>query len=761
MGEKAKNLLLLKKAGFNVPMLISCPSTIRSERDLTALADDVFPLDTLFAVRSSAANEDASDSAMAGYYYSATGVSRKALYKEYRRVVDSYQGASGSVIVQQFIPSKKAGVIFTDRGDGKMVCNAAPGLCNTVVQGLACDEYVINSEGKVEEATIAPDKTALYFKGKFINQYVGEVATLTKTEISQLFSVANAIADFFNAPQDIEWCFFHDELYILQSRPVTRAIIEKRERVRYDSANIAESYSGIVKPLTTTFAVQIYKTVYQNLLIASGLSKRKILKHRDIFENLTASFYGRLYYNMNNWYLMMSFMPGYRRNKNNLEEMITSNVRQEIERSVKPTLLLRISYPFILIYKLIFFNRKINRFIRDVKEALHYYNDLVAVDQWDYQQCYLGCEKLMRTLLEQWHIPVENDFLMMTFLGKLRERFDEDLLKDLLKFDNVSSRQVEALSDLAKAFYSIPAMREAIDQGETTIFEQQLSAYSGLQHMLKQYFSVYGGRFANELKLESPDISDDTEKLIAILELYKNYSPKPKEASHFDNIKLKRSSRWLLKRFRKYAAQREVLRLLRSNCFAVMRKLFVRTGVIFHENNLIDKPEDIFWLTLSEVFSSKEISKHIDFKSVIVQRKRDYLYYEKIQPPTWFEIDEGDITPPLAQKEDKGATVITARPCTSGIIKGKAKVFKTFYLPEKIDFDILVARHTDPGWTPLIGLVKGLVIEHGGILSHAAIVSRELGIPTVIGAANATELIHDYDYVTIDGKTGMIKIEKK
>ena len=84
---------------------------------------------------------------------------------------------------------------------------------------------------------------------------------------------------------------------------------------------------------------------------------------------------------------------------------------------------------------------------------------------------------------------------------------------------------------------------------------------------------------------------------------------------------------------------------------------------------------------------------------------------------------------------------MVGRGCTKGEIQGRIRVFKDYYLPEKIDFEIAVAKNTDPGWTPLLGLCKGLIIENGGILSHAAIVSRELGIPTIIGVKNATKIL--------------------
>jgi pyruvate,water dikinase len=71
---------------------------------------------------------------------------------------------------------------------------------------------------------------------------------------------------------------------------------------------------------------------------------------------------------------------------------------------------------------------------------------------------------------------------------------------------------------------------------------------------------------------------------------------------------------------------------------------------------------------------------------------------------------------------------------------------------------LLVTRQTDPGWATVFFLVRGLVVERGGMLSHGAIIAREYGIPAVVGAAGATELIRDGDDVGVDGDRGVVTI---
>jgi rifampicin phosphotransferase len=72
--------------------------------------------------------------------------------------------------------------------------------------------------------------------------------------------------------------------------------------------------------------------------------------------------------------------------------------------------------------------------------------------------------------------------------------------------------------------------------------------------------------------------------------------------------------------------------------------------------------------------------------------------------------------------------------------------------------DVLVARQTDPGWGPVFFLIRGLVLERGGMLSHGAIIAREFGIPSVVGVQNATQRIPQSQIVCVDGDSGLVTI---
>ena len=101
-------------------------------------------------------------------------------------------------------------------------------------------------------------------------------------------------------------------------------------------------------------------------------------------------------------------------------------------------------------------------------------------------------------------------------------------------------------------------------------------------------------------------------------------------------------------------------------------------------------------------------------------------------------------------------------PCSKGIVRGFIKVIAN-PANEKIEKDdIVVTKSTDPSWVMVFPLLKGLIVEVGSLLSHSAIISRELGIPSIVGVSNATQLLKTGDYIEFDGSTGIIhKIDLK
>jgi pyruvate,water dikinase len=743
LGNKAIYLERLRKWGFRVPPFAVLPIGLSREA-FEQETRSMLKKSSVFAVRSSTYAEDSEKEAKAGQYYSALGVRREELYDAYQEVAASYQENKGGVIIQHFVPTEVAGVLFTRDGQGDILVNSNRGLCKSVVEGLSCDEWRMDRKGKLKQQVIPKKKKYFQCNGEAIVEGQSSDKSLTKRQLRQLASLAKKVESLSGAPQDVEWGFYKDALYVLQTRPITRAIPPPPRLVHYDSANIAESYSGIVLPLTLSFASRVYRIVYRNLVHYSGVSWKKINRHALVFENMLAWFHGRLYYNMNNWYVMTSFLPGYRRNKKNLEQMITGNIREEIEETVMPSLTLKIAYPFIVLAKILAMPFTRRRFKRGVEKYIAGFRqkDLAQLDAAACKREYADMES---KLIQKWHIPVENDFMVMTYFGLLKKRLDEESLNHLLRFESKSTRQINELINIKNMILHTPLLANLWKEGK----DMELLQEPWLKQLMKEYFMKYGGRFANELKLESIDLEEDPGRFLELLKLYADYKIIEPEGNG-ELPGLGWLDRYLVKQFKKYASIREEMRLLRSNCFSLARKLFNRLGQIHARKGLIENPVDIFYLSMEEAFQPGK-----GMKSLIRQRKKEYLAYEKQAPLPYFSASNGQA--PLQDKENfPRVDQWKGRGCAPGIVKGKVKVMKEYSMPNPIDFDILVTDHTDPGWTPLIGLVKGLIVEHGGILSHAAIVARELGIPTVVGVGHAMKTFRTGQVVELDGNTGII-----
>jgi len=738
-----------------VPIFFVCDMSW-SEESVLAQIDKKLPTTQYFAVRSSAENEDSKGKSFAGHFYTGIGISKKDVFDEIVKVHRSFGDMPGSIIVQDFISSDAAGVMFTEVNKNMVVINATVGLCQPVVSGESCDEYLCSKDGTLLKKVISKEKIVAFFVGGKIISKKSEQESLDESKVKRLVRLAAEIQSFFGSPQDIEWCFKNNELYILQSRPITRDF-SVGEETHFDSANIAESYSGIVLPLTCSFAKMIYEQVYKDLLHMSGVSRRKIEQHSCVFENLLGFFYGRMYYNMNNWYRMAEFVPGYRRNKDNLELMITSNIKADVETVIKPSLMLRILYPIIVGAKVAMFGLTSAYFKFNVKKHLRWLRDH-DFERLTYEECLALFENLNEQLLRRWYITLENDFFAMTYLGILKKMIGEKHLQGALMFSSKATEQVAALASLSKQMSEEKSLWQAIESENVEMFNNELTRHAKINLALKDYLYSFGGRFANELKLESVGVDEDTKKLFAVLRAYRNYTPRL-TTFHFDvplPLLRKIVTKIILRKFKKYASRREEFRLLRSNTFAMARRLFRQMGRLLADKKILDHPDIIFYLQLKEILDpAAETNK--DLSRMAEERKREYASFKNILPPSHFSTTDSQL-PPVERPAKPNTQTIFARPTSSGTVRGKVKVFKEFSMPAQIDFDILVTAHTDPGWTSLIALAKGLIIEHGGVLSHAAIVARELGIPAVIGATDATSVLHDYQMVEIDGSSGVVKI---
>ena len=144
--------------------------------------------------------------------------------------------------------------------------------------------------------------------------------------------------------------------------------------------------------------------------------------------------------------------------------------------------------------------------------------------------------------------------------------------------------------------------------------------------------------------------------------------------------------------------------------------------------------------------------------------KQEFINNQILTYPDDFMSHLGDYPLPEAvsthsSETSMDLTTIKGMSVCGGRIKGYAKVLTSVLEASKLELgDILVTRQTDPGWVVVFPLISGLIVERGGMLSHGAIVSREFGIPAIVGVENACVKIKDGDHLFLNADTGEITI---
>ncbi len=202
----------------------------------------------------------------------------------------------------------------------------------------------------------------------------------------------------------------------------------------------------------------------------------------------------------------------------------------------------------------------------------------------------------------------------------------------------------------------------------------------------------------------------------------------------------------------------EELRAHSSSQFPEVKKLFATvTQQSYWPQNL--SPNDIYFLTLSEIESSLATENFQGHLEKIQHRKAAYHKALMIEPP----LDWGTEDEKKEVEENLNQLILTGAPISNGIIVGQALLIRSMedfssYAPDK---HILVVRSANPTYAPYYTSCLGILSERGGLLSHGAIVARELGLPMIGEINKLFEKIHSGDLLRVDGSLGTIEVLAK
>lgn len=845
-GGKAVNLFELQNAGFRVPAFVVIPAEVLSEIiDQENIPDKIFdkirqyqipnsflenmlshfPESGLFAVRSSAVDEDGKEQSFAGQFESYLYVNPENLENKIKSVwcsafserVILYRQNNGlslksglAVIVQEMVNADVAGVGFgidPVKGNRKerLVCSVF-GLGEGIVSGeLNADTFTIKTNGDIESRIahkthrIDHDKTTGTGTIKTeLEKNLSDRASLSPEQVLEIGRVLWKLYQHYQTYQDIEFAYSDHKLYLLQTRPVTtlgKIADTSGDHIVWDNSNIIESYPGMTSPLTFSFINKMYQAVYIQLVKMMGVTDLEVEKHQSVFANMLGLLNGRVYYNLINWYATLALLPGYALNAGFMEKMM--GVKEKFE-------LTNIQPKSKLGERL-----RILNMIRQILQNWHQLPTMRRNFQHDFEQEILAYKKLNleemnpgelmgiysrleNTILKKWKAPLVNDFFAMIFFGVLQKLvtsygIDEnatvhnDLMcgaRNIISTEPVHrclriSQMILKNDKVASLFQNLnnEAILPAIKHADPAIYKE-----------IDMYLQEFGNRCVGELKLETITYSQKPSLFMKVIRSYveqglmtevhqNNVDIEMRKAAEekvntmLKNKPLKRLIfQYFLHHSRILVSSRENLRFERTRAFGMVRDIFTEIGKKFYSESLIHHSRDIFYLTKEEIFDFIQGSSvNYNLKDLIEIRKNKFFDLEKLHMSeridTFGIVYLGNNFIQLHEKKILGN--LKGLGCCPGHVKARVRVVIDPNEVKNLNGDILVTSNTDPGWVTLFPSASAILVERGSLLSHSAIVSREMGKPCIVGISGLLDHVKTGDLIEMDGRSGEIQIVKE
>jgi rifampicin phosphotransferase len=733
----------------------------------------------------------------------------------YRLSGKTDKGTGTAVIIQKMIDADIAGVGFgMNPADGNRkarVINAVYGLGEGLVSGeLNADSYII-SGNKITSA-IAEKTHQFVFDKKHgsgttkipVHESALHNPVMDSDKIYAVVNILNRLATEYCRPMDIEFAFNEGTLYLLQARPVTNMnrIPDRNEQyILWDNSNIIESYPGVTTPLTFSFISRSYEDAYRMFAEFLGVDREVTKQNERVFANTLGLINGRVYYNLRSWYHMLAMLPGYSINARFMEKMMGVKERFDIPESYslsKTAAWWRIGKMVVQMYlRYRALPEERVKFMNLVDQTISRYKKINFTEKspGELMQLYLDFEK---TLLNEWKAPLLNDFFAMIWFGMLQKQCVEykissnpNIHNDLLcgSSDIISVQPIHRSIEIATIIASdLNFRRLFISEDPYKIWKTLLLSsdphFQKLKKEIDRYIDDFGERCIGELKLESISYTQEPAGFIRVLkgyiesgvtadkisgkseELIRTRAEAELEASLKNNIIKKFRIKRTLKKARELVSARENLRYERTRAFGIVREIFTHLGKRLYAERIIASPRDIFYLTKEEIFAYIDgRSVTTDLKGLINLRKSESeRFREGPVPaerfPTYGPVYHANDFFSLEKTEPISGD-LKGTGCCPGRVKARIKVVTDPRELTSLNGDILITTSTDPGWVTLFPSASGIIVERGSLLSHSAIVSREMGIPCIVGVTGLLRTLKTGDFVEMDGGTGEIKILNK
>ncbi len=214
---------------------------------------------------------------------------------------------------------------------------------------------------------------------------------------------------------------------------------------------------------------------------------------------------------------------------------------------------------------------------------------------------------------------------------------------------------------------------------------------------------------------------------------------------------------WFVDVVQDYVYYRDFERFYNDKTMSRSRDLYEAIARRLMAHELLADPDDVFFLGRQEMLAADAgelTARQIELR--VRSRRRVYERYSHQEPPKylrgWQAFDDDQVD---------GDGTLRGIGASTGRVTGRARVCRSLSEISRLERgDILVTVATDPGWTTVFSIIGGVVVETGGVVAHAVMISREYGLPCVANLTRACDLIPDGSIVTVDGTTGRVLVHE-
>lgn len=817
VGNKAKFLMEMLNNGFNVPNGFVIDSDTYQEEikinnldqtiekylniltkdnikeiseDLKALFDSFELSETtkkeiekrldskkVYAVRSSGTKEDLEEHSFAGQYETFLNVKKISII---RKIIECYKSMFSetiltylinnnigldslgmSVIIQEMVPSEYSGICFTvdpvTGNDKTMLIEVGKGLGENIVSGQnKPEQYYYNWY----EETVLPNEN------KFLNDNL----------ILKIGKEFFKVMEYFGYPCDIEFAIVNNELFILQARKITK-IKYLGYKDLWSTADFKDG--GVSASVCYPYMWSLYEYIWEYTLRKFILDS-KILKPLELPTKLGDMFYGRCYWNLSTVKKAMSKIVGYKERDFDNEYGINPIYEGDGKTTgVNPVSIIAIIKMAIAQSKIVKTREKnAEKLKSDLLEKYYYYVGLYNTKSIN------NIKEVWKKLTHDDYLNSESTYFWQIFINTVHQSLNKD---SLLKYIEESD-YLDLISNIDDISHLLP-FYEMWDISRTIRNNKELNEYwikSDIDKIVEDYNSnnnsfeavkelinKYGYHSDKELDVAYPCYYEDIKPVIINIKdlvlLDDSYSPKvdQEKGEKLYNKKLKNIKKKIgvgnykdlenkITKIRKMLWWREEFRDISTRFYYIIRIYTIELAKELVKENVLKELNDIWYLKVSTIWDYLDGKlDQDDIDLILAKNKKYYNSYRNYLSENEIGkvFSEGSVANNKNNLKGLGAN--------NGTITGTARVIESFDEIDRLqEGDILVTRFTDTGWTPKFAILKGIVTEYGGVLCHAAIVSREYGIPAIVSATNIMNEIKDGETITINGTTGIIRKER-